>query len=169
MYHCRLYQAPGCCNATRKMTWKPNVTVAAIIESAGRYLLVQERDRERVVLNQPAGHLEPHESLMDAVVRETLEETGRHFQPQALVGIYRFDNTDNGITYLRVCFCGNASAPEPGRALDADIIDTVWLAPEAVERRHRELRSPLVQHCIRDYQSGRRYPLDLLVDLSSQT
>ena len=150
------------------MIWKPNVTVAAVIESAGRYLLVQERDQERVVLNQPAGHLEPHESILDAVVRETLEETGRHFQPQALVGIYRFHSTDNGITYLRVCFCGSASDPEPDRILDPDIIDTVWLAPEAIEHRSRELRSPLVQHCIRDYQAGRRYPLDLLVDLSNQ-
>ncbi len=97
------------------MTWKPNVTVAALIESGGRFLLVQERDRDRLVLNQPAGHLEPGESLVAAAVRETLEETGRPFHPQAIVGVYRYHSADNGVTYLRFCFCGEAADPEIGR------------------------------------------------------
>lgn len=150
------------------MTWKPNVTVAAVIEHDGRYLLVQERDRGRLVLNQPAGHLEPHESLLDAVRRETLEETGRQFEPDALVGIYRFHSAAQDITYLRVCFCGRVSEPEPGRRLDPDIVDNVWLGADTLAQRNAELRSPLVQRCISDHQAGFRYPLELLVELDSQ-
>lgn len=150
------------------MPWKPNVTVAAVIATQGRFLLVQERDGARTVLNQPAGHLEPDESLTQAVVRETLEETGRHFRPEALVGIYRYHSAANGITYLRFCFCGSASEPETDRELDPDIVTTLWLSAEALEARHSELRSPLVQRCIGDYLAGQRYPLELLAELTPQ-
>ncbi len=151
------------------MTWKPNVTVAALIESSGRFLLVQERDADRVVLNQPAGHLEPGESLVTAAVRETLEETGRAFNPQGIVGVYRYQNTGNGITYLRFCFCGEAADPEVGRRLDPDIVTTLWLSPADLETRRPELRSPMVMRCIHDYLAGRRYPLELLGELDPNT
>ncbi len=147
------------------MTWKPNVTVAALIESGGRFLLVQERDADRLVLNQPAGHLEPGESLVAAAVRETLEETGRPFHPQGIVGVYRYQSPGNGITYLRFCFCGEASDPEIGRRLDPDIVRTLWLSPADLDARRAELRSPLVMRCIHDYLAGRRYPLELLGEL----
>lgn len=147
------------------MTWKPNVTVAAVIEAQGRYLLVQERDHGALVFNQPAGHLEPGESLLQAVVRETLEETGRRFEPEALVGIYRYHSPEQHITYLRVCFCGPASEPDPAAERDPDIADSVWLAPETLQERSAELRSPMVQRCIEDHRAGRRFPLDLLVEL----
>lgn len=150
------------------MIWKPNVTVAAIIESGGRFLLVQERDGSRMVLNQPAGHLEPHESLAEAVTRETLEETGRRFRPEAVVGIYRFHSAANGITYLRFCFCGGASEPDAGRTLDPDIVANLWLSPAELEGRRHELRSPLVPRCIADYLAGRRYPLDMLRELDRE-
>lgn len=147
------------------MPWKPNLTVAAIIESDGRFLLVQERDQQRLVLNQPAGHLEPGESLVAAAIRETREETGRHFEPEAIIGIYRYHSPTNDVTYLRVCFSGTASAPQPGLALDTDIVDNVWLSQE--ELLQRQLRSPLVARCVADYLAGVRYPLDLLIELDS--
>lgn len=146
------------------MTWKPNVTVAAVIEAEGRYLLVRERDRERLVLNQPAGHLEPGESLLDAVVRETREETGRDFHPEAVLGIYRHYSAAQDITYLRVCFCGSVSERDPHLALDGDIVDTLWLPAADLVRRRSEMRSPMVLRCIEDYRAGRRFPLDLLVE-----
>lgn len=144
------------------MTWKPNVTVAAIVESDGRFLLVQERAGGRLVLNQPAGHLEPGESLVEAVIRETLEETAREFRPEALIGVYRYHREESGVTYLRFCFAGAVSEPESGRALDPDIVATLWLSAQDLETRRDELRSPLVRRCVADYLAGRRYGLELL-------
>ena len=148
------------------MTWRPNVTVAAVVEHQGRFLLVQEHDGARTVLNQPAGHLEPGESLLQAVVRETLEETARVFEPEGLVGIYRFASPQQGITYLRFCFHGRCGPAEEGRPLDPDIHGTLWLEPTQLASRSEGLRSPLVVRCIEDYLAGRRYPLALLTDLS---
>jgi len=147
------------------MVWKPHVTVAAVIERNGEFLLVEERADGRLVLNQPAGHLEPGESLLDAVVRETLEETGWHFTPQALLGVYRWSHPERGFTYLRFAFLGHARERADGAALDDGIVRTVWLTPEALRREHARHRSPQVQRCVDDCLAGQRYPLALLKDL----
>ncbi|MBI3897061.1 MAG: NUDIX hydrolase [Gammaproteobacteria bacterium] len=147
------------------MIWKPNVTVAAIAEQDGRFLLVEERDNRALVLNQPAGHLDEGESLIAAVIRETLEETAWHFAPQALLGIYRWQHPSKGTTYLRFAFIGRALEHEPNRVLDDGIVRALWLTPAEIQQQASRHRSPQVQRCIDDYRAGRRYPLDLLADL----
>jgi len=144
-----------------RMRWKPNVTVAAIVERAGAYLLVEEATADGLLLNNPAGHLDPGESLIDAVVRETLEETACAFTPTHLVGIYLSPAVD-GVTYLRFAFAGTLGEPEPGRALDAGIVRTLWLTREQIDAQRERHRSPLLARCIADHRAGRRYPLDLL-------
>ena len=147
--------------------WKPSVTVAAIVERAGRYLLVEEHTPEGLRLNQPAGHLDPGESPEQAVVRECLEETACSFVPQALLGVYlaRFERPAGAgqaaedITYLRFAYSGTAGEPEPGRALDSPIVRTLWLTPDEVRAQAHRLRSPLVLRCIIDHQAGVRHPL----------
>lgn len=142
-----------------------HITVAAIIEQDGRYLMVQERDQGRAVFNQPAGHLEPGESLQAAVVREVLEETARPFSPTGLIGVYRW-TSPAGLIFLRFAFCGEVGAPEPGRALDPDIEDTRWLTePELVDRSD-SLRSPLVLRCIRDLREHGSHAMALLKELA---
>ena len=145
------------------MIWKPNVTVAAIIEQKGRFLLVEEHTSQGVRLNQPAGHLEEGESLLAAVAREALEETAHEFEPQHLIGIYRWPVPQSDITYLRFAFAGRALAHYPERALDEGIIREVWMTPQQILTCQEQHRSPLVLRCVEDYLSGRRYPLDLLV------
>lgn len=147
------------------MTWKPNVTVAAVIERDDKFLIVEERDGPRVVYNQPAGHLEADETLIEAAVRETLEETARAFRPTALVGVYRYLSSHNDITYLRFCFTGECGEPEHGRNLDPDIIQALWLSRDELVQRGEQLRSPMVLRCIDDYLAGRRWPLDLLTEI----
>ena len=146
--------------------WKPSVTVAAIIERDGRFLLVEERTVEGLKLNNPAGHLDPGESPLEGVVRETLEESGRHFTPDALVGVYlsRAQRTDriSDVTFVRLAFTGEVSEPLPGRALDAEIVRTLWMSLTEVRETRDRHRSPLVLQCIEDFVAGRRYPLDLL-------
>ena len=146
--------------------WKPSVTVAAVIEHEGRYLLVEEHTADGLRLNNPAGHLEADESLLQAVVREVIEETARVFTPSHLVGVYlarlpRGDGED--ITYLRFAFAGSVGEPEPGRALDAPIVRTLWLTPAEIEACRERHRSPLLWRCVRDHLAGRRFALDLLV------
>lgn len=148
------------------MMWKPNVTVAAIIERDGRFLLVEEKADGALVLNQPAGHLDEGESLLDAVVRETLEETAWHIVPEALLGVYRWPHPDKGITYLRFAFIGRALRQEPNSTLDDGIVRALWLTPEAIGRERHRHRSPQVQRCIDDYLTGQRYSLALIKDLS---
>jgi len=153
------------------MTWKPDVTVAAVVEREGRFLLVEERAGTRLVFNQPAGHLEPGESLVDAVIRETLEETGWHFTPAAIVGVYLWDrprpgNDGRQRSFLRIAFLGDVSRHEADRPLDEGIERTVWLTRQQVDAREPRLRSPLVQRCIVDYLAGRRFSLDLLAYLA---
>jgi 8-oxo-dGTP pyrophosphatase MutT (NUDIX family) len=143
------------------MRWRPNVTVAAIVERGGAYLLVEERTDEGLLLNNPAGHLDPGESLLDAVVRETLEETARAFRPTHLVGVYLSPAAD-GVTYLRFAFTGTVGEPEPGRALDGGIVRTLWLTPQQIDAEAGRHRSPLLARCIADYRLGMRYPLELL-------
>jgi phosphatase NudJ len=146
--------------------WKPSVTVAAIIAHEGRYLLVEEHTSEGLRLNNPAGHLEPRESPLQAVVRETLEETAHHFTPDALVGIYmsRFQRpvTGEDITYLRVAYRGVLGAAEVDRQLDTGIVRTVWLTLDEVRTCTDRHRSPLVLRCIEDHARGQRFALDLI-------
>ena len=143
------------------MVWKPDVTVAAIIERSGRFLLVEERIRGRLVLNQPAGHLEDGEALLDAVIRETLEETAWQFTPEALLGIYQWRSA-RGHTTLRFAFTGNVHGYDAARPLDPPIVTTHWLAREEIAQRAARLRTPLVLRCVEDYLGGRRLPLHVL-------
>ena len=145
--------------------WKPRVTVAAVIERDGHHLLVRETVAGRPCLNQPAGHLEPGESLLEAVVREVREETARAFTPTGLVGIYLWRADPGRDTFLRVTFSGEVGEPLPGLALDLDIDGTEWLGAAEIEARAADCRSPLVLAAIRDHAAGRRYPLDLLKTL----
>jgi ADP-ribose pyrophosphatase YjhB (NUDIX family) len=150
--------------------WKPNVTVAAVIERDGRFLLVEERSADgRLVLNNPAGHLDEGESLLDAVVREVLEETACAFTPTHLVGVYlarsRGSYADDGeapITYLRFAFAGRVGEADAARALDDAIVRTLWLTPAQIDAERARHRSPLLARCIADHAAGRRFPLDLL-------
>ena len=146
--------------------WKPSVTVAAIIERDGRYLLVEEHTPEGLRLNNPAGHLDPGEGPEQGVAREALEETAFTFTPTALVGVYlsRFQRASTGedITYLRFAYSGDLGAFDPGRPLDTGIVRTVWMSPEEVRASADRHRSPLVLRCIQDYLSGRRFPLDFV-------
>ncbi|MDN3918863.1 NUDIX hydrolase [Roseateles violae] len=144
--------------------WRPNVTVAAVIEEGGRYLLVEEETAEGLMLNNPAGHLDPGESPLEAVVREALEETARAFVPEALLGLYmaRFVRPVRGedVTYLRLAFCGRVGEAIAGRALDRGIHRTLWMDIEDLRASQARHRSPLLLRCIEDHRAGRRLPLD---------
>ena len=143
---------------------RAHITVAAVIEQEGRFLLVEEFSGGRTVYNQPAGHVEPRESLLDAVVRETREESAWQFKPTALCGIYQWTSPENQITYLRFCFTGSCHDHDPHQALDTGIIRTWWLTRDEIVARSQQHRSPLVLRCIDDYRSGKRYPLELYTD-----
>ena len=151
--------------------WKPSVTVAAIIEREGRYLLVEEETPEGLRLNNPAGHLDPGESPEQGVAREALEETAFAFRPTALVGIYlsRFqrERTGEDITYLRFAYCGELGGFDAHRRLDTGIVRTLWMTPDEVRASADRHRSPLVLRCIEDHLAGRRFALDTVqTDLS---
>jgi 8-oxo-dGTP pyrophosphatase MutT (NUDIX family) len=143
------------------MPLKLDLTVAAIAEADGRFLFVQERAARRIVLNQPAGHLESGESLLEAVVRETREETGRGFRPESVTGIYLWQGPA-GRTVLRVAFAGRVGERENGSTLDRAILRTLWLDRRELAARAAEHRSPLVLTCVDDYLRGVRHPLELL-------
>jgi ADP-ribose pyrophosphatase YjhB (NUDIX family) len=147
------------------MNWSPHVTVAAVTERDGRFLLVEERIEDGLRINQPAGHLEDGEGLDKAVVRETREETGRVFTPQGLVGVYRWRNRHNAETFLRFAFYGEVSERDPDRDLDPDISRCLWLSPRSLAAQRSRLRSPLVWICIQDYLRGQRYPVEVLGDV----
>jgi len=147
------------------MTWKPRVTVAVVAERQGRFLMVEENIDGAIRFNQPAGHLEDGESLLEAVVRECLEETRHRFSPEALIGLYRWRHAGSGDTYLRATFTGSCSESLDDRPLDDDIIAAHWLDLETIRARAGQLRSPLVLRSIEDYLAGKRYPLELLVDM----
>lgn len=143
--------------------WKPNVTVAALIERQGRYLLVEEETADGLRLNTPAGHLDPGESPADGCIRETLEETAHHFTPTALVGIYLARTRQpEDITYLRFAFTGTLGAFEPARALDQGIVRTLWLTVDEIRASTVRHRSPLLLQGVEDHLAGRRYPLELV-------
>jgi 8-oxo-dGTP pyrophosphatase MutT (NUDIX family) len=145
-----------------KSIWKPNVTVAALIERDGRFLLVEEETPDGIRFNQPAGHLDEGESLMEACAREALEETAWHFRPNSLVGVYLWPRPQGDITYLRFAFAGMLGEEQLGRSLDTGILRTVWLTPQEIEASKERHRSPLVWQCVQDYLAGRRYPLEIL-------
>jgi 8-oxo-dGTP pyrophosphatase MutT (NUDIX family) len=144
------------------MTWKPDVTVAAVIEDAGRFLIVEERIGNRLVFNQPAGHLEANESLIEAAVRETLEETGWTFEPHALVGVYLWKPPERPKSFLRVTFSGRVTHHDPTRPLDRGIHRALWFSRDQLAARTQHLRSPMVLRCIDDYLRGRRFPLEIV-------
>jgi phosphatase NudJ len=150
-------------SATPDLRFKPSVTVAAIIEQQGRFLLVEEHTPEGLKLNNPAGHLDPKESLLQACVREALEETMRDFIPTALLGIYmsRFQRpaAAQDITYLRFAFCGTVGEEIAGRCLDTGIVRTLWLSADDIRATVAQHRSPMVLRCMEDYLSGQRLPL----------
>jgi ADP-ribose pyrophosphatase YjhB (NUDIX family) len=149
--------------------WTPFVTVAAVVEHEGRYLLVEEETPDGLRLNNPAGHLERGESPQDAVLREVLEETARAFTPEALLGLYlsRFVRPGDDRTYLRIAYAGRVGDPLPGRALDQGIVRTLWLTPGEIRAQAARLRSPLALQCIEDHLAGRRLPLDSVYAHSS--
>ncbi|MDD0839322.1 NUDIX hydrolase [Curvibacter sp. HBC61] len=144
--------------------WKPSVTVAAIMERDGKFLLVEEHTDSGLKLNNPAGHLDPGEAPQDGCAREALEETAHHFTPTALVGVYlsRFRKASTGedITYLRFAFCGKVGHEVPGMALDDGIVRALWMTPEEIRANAHRHRSPLLLRCLDDYLAGKRYPLD---------
>jgi 8-oxo-dGTP pyrophosphatase MutT (NUDIX family) len=146
-----------------KQRWKPAVTVAAVVENQGRFLLVEEQTPEGICLNQPAGHLDPGESLLEAVVREVLEETACVFTPTALLGVYmsRFIRSarNEDVTYLRFSYCGSVGDPVPGRALDKGILRTLWMTPEEIRANAHRHRSPALQRNVDDHLAGIRHPL----------
>ena len=146
--------------------WKPSVTVAAVIEKDGRYLMIEEMTRDGLRINNPAGGLEPGESPVAGAMREALEETACHFTPEALVGVYLARNPDSGrgpgVTYLRFAFCGTAGDPVPGQALDSPVVRTLWMTYDEVAAASDRLRGPLVLQCIDDHRAGRRLPLEAI-------
>jgi 8-oxo-dGTP pyrophosphatase MutT (NUDIX family) len=146
--------------------WKPNATVAAVIEQNGRFLMIEESTRNGLKINQPAGHLDPGESLIDAVERETMEETAYRVRATALLGVYmsRYVNlpTNTDVTYLRFAFVCEVITHEPNRPLDHGIQQAMWLTPAQVKADSERFRSPLVLTTIDDYLSGKRYPLSAI-------
>lgn len=147
--------------------WKPHVVVAAIIEEGGRFLMVEEHTEEGLRFNQPAGHLEAGESLLDAVRREVFEETAHHFEPQALLGVYRFVERNRQRTYLRFAFTGIVTGYDPTARLDRGILRAVWMSAAEIRAAVARHRSPLVARCLADFEAGQRYPLELVHDLSA--
>jgi 8-oxo-dGTP pyrophosphatase MutT (NUDIX family) len=151
------------------MPLNPEVTVAAVVVRDGRFLLVEERIQGRLVLNQPAGHLEDRETLVEAAVRETREETAWRFHPGALVGTYLWRNPSNGRSFLRFAFCGEVDDHQPQQPLDKGIVRTLWLSRDELQAQPARLRSPLVMRCIEDFLQGRRQPLESVSSLDLQT
>lgn len=145
------------------MVWKPNVTVAAVIHRDGKFLLVEEETEAGLAFNQPAGHLEEGESLVQAVAREALEETAYHFRPTHLVGVYQWRHPTKELTYLRFAFAGDLYGWEPERPLDEGIVAARWLTLDQIRASQARHRSPLILRCCEDYLVGQRFPLDLLV------
>jgi 8-oxo-dGTP pyrophosphatase MutT (NUDIX family) len=146
-------------------TPRPVVTVATVAVRDGLFLFVEEETRAGLRLNQPAGHLEAGESLVAAARRETLEETGYRVEPSALVGIYRWQATETGATFVRFAFAADVVGHDPHRPLDRGIVRALWLAPGEIATSGSRHRSPLVQRCVDDYVAGCRLPLSAVTEL----
>jgi len=144
------------------MIWKPDATVAAVIEQDGKFLLVEEETDDGLMFNQPAGHWEQGETLIEGVIREAREETAYSFVPEHLLGIYSWRHPRKNITYLRFAFTGPAVAHDPRQSLDTGIIRAVWLTPDEIRANQARHRSPLVLQCIEDHLAGKRFPLELI-------
>ena len=142
--------------------WKPNVTVAAVIEQNGKFLLVEEHTSQGLKFNQPAGHLEANESILQAVIRETREESAYDFEPEHLVGVYRWHANTSNTTYLRFAYSGHILSHHAEQALDKGIVRAVWMSVEEIRATVSRHRSPLILQCVEDYLAGKRYPLDLV-------
>lgn len=145
---------------------RPELTVAAVVEQNGRYMLVEEHVSGRLVLNQPAGHVERGESLVEAVVREALEETAWSFVPEAIVGVYLWGPEGVQNPFLRVAFSGRCTAHDSQRTLDDGIERVVWMSRPDMTARSDRLRSPMVLRAVDDYERGSRYPIGLFQDLA---
>ena len=145
--------------------WQPDVTVATVVVDGGRLLCVEEQADGRLVLNQPAGHLEPDEALVDAAVRETLEETGWDVRVTGFVGAYQWKAPETGRHYLRMAFAAEPVRHDPTRALDEGIVRALWLSPDELRQAADRHRSPLVWRVVEDYLAGQRWPLQLLCQL----
>jgi 8-oxo-dGTP pyrophosphatase MutT (NUDIX family) len=168
----RIRNAPGNgaaqpvkCRPMKPELWTPHVTVSALVERAGRFLLIEEKTSSGLRINQPAGHLEAGETLVDAVIRETLEETAYPFTPDALLGVYVAHYARPGragATYLRFAFCGTVGEPLAGHALDDGIVRTLWMTADELRACVDRHRSPSVMRCVDDYLAGRRIPLDFV-------
>jgi 8-oxo-dGTP pyrophosphatase MutT (NUDIX family) len=152
-----------------EMSRTPDITVAAVTETDGRFLVVEERINRRLVFNQPAGHVELGETLLAAVVREVREETAWGFNPQALVGVYLWRNPSSGRSTMRFAFTGTVADHHAQQPLDRGIVCTHWLSRQDLVEREQRLRSPLVLKCIEDYLGGTRRPLETVGDLDLQT
>ncbi len=150
------------------MQWMPHVTVAAIVEDDGKFLLVEEVTDRGHRFNQPAGHLEDNESLIEAVIRETLEETAYTFKPASLLGIYHWQHEHNGSTYLRFAYIGSVHNHQPKLALDEGIVRTVWMTADEMRSNAALMRSPQVLQCVEDYLNGQQYPLSVITHLKNQ-
>ena len=157
--------------------WKPNVTVAALMERDGRYLLVEEETATGLRLNTPAGHLEPDESIIDGCIREAWEETAHRFTPTAMLGVYMTRNrqarlhkgTPTDITYLRFALTGDVGEHDPEQSLDAGIVRAVWMTPAEIEATRARHRGPMVWQCVQDHMAGQRFPLAALFTHTSIT
>lgn len=145
-------------------TFDPHITVATIVEHDGRYLVVEERPHGAPALNQPAGHLEPGETLIDGAIRETLEETGYRVRPTHLIGVYIWTSPINGATYYRFCYAADIVAQVFDHPIDKDIDAHHWYTIDELRATLPMHRSPLVLRCVEDHIAGRRYPLDVVVD-----
>lgn len=148
------------------MVWKPHATVAAIAEKDGQFLIVEEKCDGKIVYNQPAGHLDLNESFIDAVMRETNEETAWQFKPDHVTGLYLWTHPEKDKrTYLRIAFCGECYAHQAEQQLDEGIIRAIWMSREELAEKQAQLRSPMVLRCIDDYLAGHRFSLDMLINL----
>lgn len=151
--------------ALKKQQFKPNTTVAAIIEQGGKFLLVEEETDRGNRYNQPAGHLEDNETLVQAVTRETMEEAAYDFAPTALLGIYQWKHPQSNTTYLRFAFIGKVGIHYPMQELDEGIIRAVWMDIDEIREKANLMRSPQVLTCIEDYLAGKSYPLEVITNL----
>jgi 8-oxo-dGTP pyrophosphatase MutT (NUDIX family) len=151
------------------MPLKPDVTVAAVTENNGRFLVVEERINRHLVFNQPAGHVELGETLLEAVIREAREETAWRFEPGHMLGTYLWRNPSNGRSTLRFAFTGTVADHRASQPLDKGIVTTHWLSREELVEREARLRSPLVLRCVDDYLAGKRLPLDSVAYLDLHT